>query len=135
LKQLERLSSENRTIVFYESPKRILSFLEEVLTVLGDRYCVLSREMTKLHEEFIRGPASEILENLLKRASVKGECTLLVSSAGKSGSISEEALREELNRALSNSGKSLSDIAKEIAKKLGISKKKVYDEALKTRKG
>ncbi len=135
LKQLNSLISENRTIVFYESPKRILSFLEDILTVMGDRYCVLSREMTKLYEEFIRGPVSEIHESLLMRASVKGECTLLVSSAGKLCDISDEDLRTELGRALSGSGKSLSDIAKETAKKLGISKKKVYDEALKIKKG
>jgi 16S rRNA (cytidine1402-2'-O)-methyltransferase len=135
LKQLDSLISENRTIVFYESPKRILSLLEDILTVMGDRYCVLSREMTKLHEEFIRGPASIIHESLLKRASVKGECTLLVSSAGKLGNISDEDLKAELERVLSESGKSLSDIAKETAKKLGLSKKKVYDEALKIRKG
>jgi 16S rRNA (cytidine1402-2'-O)-methyltransferase len=60
LKQLKELASEIRTIIFYESPKRILTFLEEIIDAMGDRYGVLSREMTKLHEEFLRGFLSEI---------------------------------------------------------------------------
>ena len=55
LKQLSGLANENKTIVFYESPRRILNLIEEIIIIMGDRYGVLSREMTKLHEEFLRG--------------------------------------------------------------------------------
>ncbi len=71
LDQLKDLEGEGRTMVFYESPRRILTFLKEIITVMGDRYGVLSREMTKLHEEFIRGFLSEILSSLNARSAIK----------------------------------------------------------------
>ena len=79
LNQLNDLAGVHRTIVFYESPRRISTFLEEIIDIMGDRYGVLAREMTKLHEEFIRGLLSEILSSLNARPAIKGECTLLVT--------------------------------------------------------
>ena len=78
MEQLKTLANENRTLIFYESPGRILSLMEEIMNVMGNRYCVLCREMTKLHEEFLRGILSEIMDTLHQRPAVKGECTLLV---------------------------------------------------------
>ncbi|MGD8888117.1 MAG: 16S rRNA (cytidine(1402)-2'-O)-methyltransferase, partial [Desulfobacterales bacterium] len=75
---LSDLAAESRTLIFYESPKRVVMLLEEMLAVLGNRSAVLAREMTKLHEEFLRGRLTEIAENLKKRPEIKGECTLLV---------------------------------------------------------
>jgi len=59
---LNELAVEPRPVIFYESPKRILTLLEEIISCMGDRPAVLAREMTKLHEEFIRGSVSEILK-------------------------------------------------------------------------
>jgi 16S rRNA (cytidine1402-2'-O)-methyltransferase len=131
LAQLERLADEERTIVFYESPRRILTLLEEIVTIMGDRYGVLSREMTKLHEEFIRDFLSAILHTLKGRPSVKGECTLLVSGSQGEKSINMEIIRNELKEELEKPGGSLSDITKKVAKKHGLPKKAVYEEALK----
>ena len=134
LKQLKELASENRTIIFYESPKRILTFLEEIINAMGDRYGVLSREMTKLHEEFIRGFLSEIHHILNARPAVKGECTLLVMGCEENKEVSLETVRNEINSELKKTGRKLSDIARSVAKKYGLPKNKVYDEALKLKR-
>ncbi len=134
LKQLKELASENRTIIFYESPKRILTFLEEIINVMGDRYGVLSREMTKLHEEFVRGFLSEIHYILNARPAVKGECTLLVMGCEENKEVSLETVRNEINSELEKTGSRLSDIARAVAKKYGLPKNKVYDEALKLKR-
>lgn len=134
LKQLTELASENRTIIFYESPKRILTFLEEIVDAMGDRYGVLSREMTKLHEEFLRGFLSEIHYILNTRPVVKGECTLLVMGCEENKEVSLETVRNEINSELKKTGSRLSDIARAVAKKYGLPKNKVYDEALKLKR-
>lgn len=134
LKQLKELASENRTIIFYESPKRILTFLEEIIDAMGDRHGVLSREMTKLHEEFLRGFLSEIHYILNARPVVKGECTLLIMGCEEIKEVSLETVRNEINSELEKTGSRLSDIARAVAKKYGLPKNKVYDEALKLKR-
>ena len=79
LKQLQALATGDRTLIFYESPGRILALLQDIIKIMGDRRGALAREMTKLHEEFLRGRLSEIEQNLQERTGIKGECTLLVA--------------------------------------------------------
>lgn len=134
LDQLKDLEGEGRTMVFYESPRRILTFLKEIITVMGDRYGVLSREMTKLHEEFIRGFLSEILSSLNARSAIKGECTLLLTGCEENKEISMKTVRTEIIKALEKKQSKLSDLAKVIAKNYGLPKNKVYDEALKLKR-
>ena len=131
LNQLNDLAGEHRTIVFYESPRRISTFLEEIIDIMGDRYGVLAREMTKLHEEFIRGSLSEILSSLNARPAIKGECTLLVTGCEENKEVSLKTVRTEIIKALEKKENRLSEIAKAVAEKHGLSKNKVYDEALK----
>ncbi|SRR5579884_11816 len=76
-KRLEQLRADPRTLIFYESPFRIIGLLEEMKIILGDRPVVVAREMTKVFEEFIRGSVTEVLEKLGKKR-VKGEITLVV---------------------------------------------------------
>ncbi|MBF0398826.1 MAG: 16S rRNA (cytidine(1402)-2'-O)-methyltransferase [Desulfobacterales bacterium] len=129
---LKKLSKEERTLIFYESPKRILSLLEEIIKIMGDRYGVLARELTKIHEEFLRGMLSSIIRDIKNRPSVKGECTLIIKyDETIKEEITVEALRSEIYEALKNSKNKLSIISKDIAKKYGISKDEVYEEALK----
>ncbi|MBW2013510.1 MAG: 16S rRNA (cytidine(1402)-2'-O)-methyltransferase [Deltaproteobacteria bacterium] len=134
LKQLKDLSGETKTMVFYESPKRILTFLKEIISIMGDRYGVLSREMTKLHEEFIRGLLSEILSSLNARPSIKGECTLLVTGCQENKEISIKTVRTEILKALEKKESKLSELSKIIAKNYGLPKNKVYDEALRLKR-
>jgi len=76
-KFLEALRDEKATLVFFLPTRRIPEFLEAVCELLGDRRVVIARELTKVHEEFIRGKAVELAENLGRR-TLKGECTVLV---------------------------------------------------------
>ena len=75
----QALATEDRTLIFYESPGRVLALLQDIIKIMGDRRGALAREMTKLHEEFLRGRLSEIVQNLQERTGIKGECTLLVA--------------------------------------------------------
>ena len=133
LKFLDELSRSPRPLIFYESPKRIITLLEEIFTCMGDRNAILAREMTKLHEEFIRGPVSEILKMLQSRKKIKGECTLLVAGFEGKEEIHPDILITEIKTALEKQQGSLSEIAKSIARKYGLSKNEVYDQALKIR--
>lgn len=135
LKQLAELAHVPRTIIFYESSRRITTFLKEIIATMGDRYGVLCREMTKLHEEFIRGNLSEIHSRLKERATVKGECTLIVEGRQETSDVSFETIQSEIIKTLETTESSLSDLAKTIAKKYGVSKNKIYQEALKIRQG
>ncbi len=133
--QLEKLASEPRTLIFYESAKRILTLVAEAGDAMGDRRAVLAREMTKLHEEFIRGRLSEILIRLKERSRIKGECTLLVAGWDDAAHPpSPEELRQKIEAAIRNHRQRLSDIARDIAADCGISKNQVYAQALEIKK-
>ncbi|MBU0769357.1 MAG: 16S rRNA (cytidine(1402)-2'-O)-methyltransferase [Proteobacteria bacterium] len=134
IKQLQELADEKRTLIFYESPGRILAFMEEIISVMGDRYGVLCREMTKLHEEFLRGRLSELADSLSYRPAVKGECTLLVKGCEEKKDVSQDVIRAELIEALGNKKGKISEVSRIIAKKYGLSRNKVYDEALKLKR-
>jgi 16S rRNA (cytidine1402-2'-O)-methyltransferase len=130
---LAELALESRALIFYESPRRILAFLEEIASHVGDRPAVLAREMTKMHEEFIRGPVSEILETIKIRTEIKGECTLLVAGCQKEAAVDPGRVRAEIKAALGNQKDSVSQIARTIAKKYGLPKNEVYEMALNAR--
>ncbi len=130
---LNELAVEPRPVIFYESPKRILTLLEEIISCMGDRPAVLAREMTKLHEEFIRGSVSEILKTLKSRAEIKGECTLLIAGFEGKEELNSEIITTEIKAALDKHQEGLSEITKSIAKKYGLSKNKVYAMALKVK--
>ena len=130
LELLESLVTEPRTLVFYESPRRVADFLDEIRAVMGDRPAVLAREMTKLHEEFIRGTLSEIHTLLAGRPEVKGECTLLVDGKRAADSVSDADLADALRDALAQPGASVSSLSKSIARQFNLSRKIVYEMAL-----
>ncbi|MES0363380.1 MAG: 16S rRNA (cytidine(1402)-2'-O)-methyltransferase, partial [Desulfobacteria bacterium] len=93
---LESLKGESRTLIFYESPKRLIGLVREIITLMGDRKAVVARELTKLYEEVIRGPLSDILESLETRSSLKGEHTLLVGGNEGTEEDTKEAIRGAL---------------------------------------
>ncbi len=131
--QIDALASLPHTLIFYQSPRRIVSLLEELVDNLGDRRAVLAREVTKLHEEFLHGNLSEIAARLKSRDEVKGECTLLVAGA-EASPPSEADLDEAIEAVLAEPDRrSLSDIAKSLAKAFKVPRKVVYDKALQMR--
>ena len=133
LKQLGELAQEPRTLIFYESPRRILTLLKEIIDTMGNRYGMLGREMTKLHEEFIRGQLSEIRNILEARSGIKGECTLLVTGWNKSRTVDWETVKSEIQDQLKSSKEPVSKLVKKISQKYGLPKNKVYQAALKIR--
>ncbi len=131
LQQIQALASETRTVILYESPQRILALIQELIAAFGDRRAVLAREMTKLHEEFVRGRLSEIRDALRSRSEVKGECTLLVAGRTEAGPSAWEAAREDLRRGLRSRSKGISELAREVAHGHGLPRQAAYAEALK----
>jgi 16S rRNA (cytidine1402-2'-O)-methyltransferase len=130
-RQLAELSAETRTLVFYESPKRLLSLVEEAASVFGDRPAVLCRELTKIHEEFLRGSMSEIRDILRGRDEIKGECTFLVAGRAETEEPDRDTLQREIDTAVDTPGGKLTSLAREIASKFNIPRKRVYDEMIK----
>jgi 16S rRNA (cytidine1402-2'-O)-methyltransferase len=132
LDQLHRLSALPFTLIFYQSPQRLKTFLEELKEVLGDRDAILGREMTKIHEEILRAPLSQITTSLAQREVIKGECTLVVAGAPQDQPTIEAIDIDSIIRSsLSEKSVPLSEIAREIAKEFNISRKQVYERALK----
>ncbi len=79
-KSLESLKDEKRTLIFYESPHRLLASLKDIFDIYGDREILVGRELTKLYEEIIRRPISEVIQEFENR-KIKGEITLLISGS------------------------------------------------------
>jgi len=127
-KTLEKLRDIQATLIFFEAPHRIAETLEDIEAVLGERRMALAREITKLHEEFLRGSVDEIRESLAARPSVKGEITLVVERGGEAAGAPETSLREQVE-ALIEAGMSRMDAVKEVARRSGLSKREVYREA------
>jgi 16S rRNA (cytidine1402-2'-O)-methyltransferase len=121
---LESLAGEESTLIFYEAPHRILESLEAIAQVMGPRPVVVARELTKLHEEFLRGSAVEILAQLAARDSVKGEITLLIGKAAERP-VDDTPLTEAVDK-LVRGGMPKMDAIKQVARERGMSKRDVY---------
>ena len=128
--ELETIVESRQTEMFYEAPHRIVETLEDVAELLGARRTVVvAREVTKIHEEFLRGTATEVLSTLKARESVKGEITLLI---GKAESSEPRAASFELSVAARvaqiMAEEKLDEKAalKKVAKERGVGKSEVY---------
>lgn len=124
-KELESLKQIPFTLLFYEAPHRIEKMLADLQAVFGDRQICLARELTKLHEEFLRGTISEVLE---VTAGLKGEMVVVVSGYEKE-EVEVSSLLDEV-RALEANGVSRMSAVKQIAKANGISKNQLYKQML-----
>ncbi|SDU30743.1 16S rRNA (cytidine(1402)-2'-O)-methyltransferase [Desulfobacula phenolica] len=128
---IEAIKNEHPTLIFYESPKRIQNLVANLQTILGDRKACLAREITKLHEEYIRGKLSEILQKLNNKETVKGECSLFVQGRSEENTITEEELKEIILAKLSTTDLGTSGLAKLISSQTSLSKKQIYETILK----
>jgi 16S rRNA (cytidine1402-2'-O)-methyltransferase len=125
---LTSLHMEERTLIFYDSPRRLLSSLHDIGEVLGERTVVIAREVTKIYEEFLRGPVKGVIAEL-SDGIIKGEITLIV--AGQSGAAQEYSDAELLtlrDRLVQEGGESLSlrDLTDRIVQETGVSRKRIY---------
>lgn len=130
---LEGIKNSPRTQVFYEAPHRIVETLEDVCEVLGNaRHVVVAREVTKIHEEFLRGRAGEVLENLKARAAVKGEITLLIGKAEEEGvvtaAVGRPSVRQRVEQVMAEEKVDEKAALKRVAKERGVSKSEAYRE-------
>jgi 16S rRNA (cytidine1402-2'-O)-methyltransferase len=128
LNALKALADEQSTLIFYEAPHRILESLDAVEEALGPRPVVVAREMTKLHEEFLRGTAAEIRAQLAARDSVKGEITMLIGKA--TAPPRDDTPIVDAVEMLVRSGVPRMDAIKQVARRRGMSKREVYDQLL-----
>jgi 16S rRNA (cytidine1402-2'-O)-methyltransferase len=132
---LEEIKSSPRTQVFYEAPHRVVESLEDVVEVLGaGRAVVIAREVTKLHEEFLRGGAREVLENLKLRETVKGEITLLIGKQkenqprGAADAPVRPSVRQRVGEIMAEEKIDEKAALKKVAKERGVSKSEAYRE-------
>ena len=123
-KLLTEWKSLPATLVFYEAPHRILETLEDIPATLGQRRVVLARELTKIHEEFLRGTPAELQSALGERASMKGEFTVMVARA-ESAELDDTPLDEAVEK-LMESGIPRMEAFKTVARQRGLSKREVY---------
>ena len=123
-KALQALIDDTATLVFYEAPHRIVKTLEDLLEILGDRQVVIARELTKVHEEFLRGSVSDLLATLDQRGAARGEITLLIGR-GESPRPVEGTIADRVEAFMSQ-GADRMDAVKQVAKERGLSKREVY---------
>src|ERR1043166_185292 len=97
--RLQMLRDETGTLIFYEAPHRLKQTLDDIHAIFGDREMLLAREVTKLHEEFLRGSVSELLQQIDDR-EIRGEVTLVISGAGEEDQVSVDQLKSEIDRNL-----------------------------------
>jgi 16S rRNA (cytidine1402-2'-O)-methyltransferase len=130
---LETVRTSPRTQVFYEAPHRIVEALTDVVEVMGNaRHVVIAREVTKLHEEFLRGRAGEVLETLKARDGVKGEITLLIGKAeeteSQAAAMPGVPVRQRVEQIMAEEQIDEKAALKKVAKERGISKSEAYRE-------
>jgi 16S rRNA (cytidine1402-2'-O)-methyltransferase len=128
---LEQLRESAQTHIVYEAPHRLKQALKDVVDLLGPgRHIVVARELTKIHEEFLRGPAQQVLAALESRQEVKGEITLLIAKAGRTPQSHNPriSLRQRLQQIMAEDKLDEKAALKKLAKQLGVSKSEAYRE-------
>ncbi len=134
-KRLKTIQKEDRTLVFYEAPHRIIYTLKDMASILGNREAVIARELTKIHEEFIRGNMIELIEYLTLNPP-KGEIVLLCEGADleklaieEKNKLEQITIREHILLFMKD-GLDKKAAIKEVAKRRNISKRTVYRESI-----
>jgi 16S rRNA (cytidine1402-2'-O)-methyltransferase len=121
---IEAIRHEHATVIFYEAPHRILDALADIESALGPRQVVVARELTKMHEEYLRGTAAEIRTQLAGRDAVRGEFTVLIGKATKP--VADDTPINDAVESCMRGGMSRMDAMKTVARQRGLSKRDVY---------
>lgn len=137
-KLLEQVRNSTRTIIFYEAPHRLIETVEEITQILGpERPIVVAREVTKIHEEFLRGTAQDVLAQLKGREEVRGEITLLIGRAAEQergqSVFNAHTVRTRVREMMKKENLDERDALKRVAKEMGVSKSEAYRELQKTK--
>jgi 16S rRNA (cytidine1402-2'-O)-methyltransferase len=126
--KLQELRLERYSIVVYETPHRLKESLDDIREIFGDRRMVMGREITKLHEEFLRGRISEVIAEVSRR-EIRGEVALIIEGCSDVDPPSEEALRDEIAELVAE-GLRIKEIAEVLGEKYGYSKRQIYGLAM-----
>jgi 16S rRNA (cytidine1402-2'-O)-methyltransferase len=133
---LERLRIEDRTLILYEAPHRIAESVADAREILGDRPACVAREVTKLHEEFLRGKLSEITSSLEQRPA-RGEITLLIGPAddaeARSQAGSAQSLAARVEELMHQAKLDRKEALKLAGRERGLTKRAAYDELVHSR--
>ena len=125
--KLEEIKKENKTIILYEAPHKLLSTLKDLEKILDNRKIVIARELTKIHEEFLRGTVPEILE---KYPEPRGEHIIIIVGNSKKENDEENIINDmsvnDMYKLYEKEGLSKNEIIKKIAKNKGVSKNEIY---------
>ncbi len=125
------LTSVPATLIFFESPNRVLASLSDMMQVFGERPAVLARELTKIHETIVRSPMSELIDQL-KDQKIRGECVLLLGPPETSGPVLSDAqIDQALRAAMAQSG--VKAAAREVSQMCGLPVRQLYARALDLR--
>lgn len=127
---LEQLRALDAALIFYESPNRIASALEVVAEAYPQRKVAVCRELTKLHEEVVRGGAGEVADTFTMRENVKGEIVIVIDPPAECEAAPDTASAEERARALAASGERPKSIARILATEFHLSRNEAYNLAL-----
>lgn len=127
--KLSTLKEEKRVLIFYESPRRLLTSLSDMLEVFGDRNVVVAREITKVYEELMRGLLSEAISHF-SESGIRGEVVILVAPDNSSGKTDDKPLGELLRHYLFAEKLSLKDAVRKVSMETGLKRGAVYEEAL-----
>jgi 16S rRNA (cytidine1402-2'-O)-methyltransferase len=134
-KRLETLRDERRTLIFYEAPHRIAEMLQDTAEILGARPAVVAREITKLHEEFLRGPLPELVERVAKHPP-RGEMTVLIGSApdviagAEAAPVAALSLSARVAQLERDEGLDRKAALKQAARERGLNKRDAYKRLL-----
>jgi len=129
--KLQALREIVATMVFYEAPHRLGETLGDLQQILGERQIVVAREVSKVHEEFIRGTVGEVIGQLAGR-EVKGEITIVVHGSAGDVPVSVQQLKAEIGR-LTSAGAGVKEIAELLGERYGLSKREIYRLALESK--
>lgn len=127
--RIRELAAVPATLVFFDSPSRVPEAMADLAAVLGPRPAALARELTKLHEQVLRGSLDELTAELAQRP-VKGECVILVGAPVVAAATDDDVVAH-LKRALADM--SLRDASKAVSEALGVPKNRVYELGLQLR--
>ena len=131
-KLLRSFEERMETLVFYESPRRLRSFLEDAVEFLGDRQVVVAREMTKVYEEIYRGTITVVLDQLGEQ-EVKGEVTIILEGGKPQKKVELTTVLEALKYYSQELRLSMKESVGRVSEELGVSRREVYQESLKIR--
>jgi 16S rRNA (cytidine1402-2'-O)-methyltransferase len=128
---LEKMRDREETLVWFEAPHRVVESLGDAAQVLGSRRASVARELTKLHEETVRGTLPELAEIFRSRGGGRGEVTVVVEGASKTESVEDAAasLDDDIRRGLSR-GASKRSVARELARRSGRPAREIYARAV-----